>query len=109
MTCNNPSSLLGHSPGELSGCHNDVASMKNYIMKHHGFKKSDMTILMDDGKHEKPTKARILRAYKEVVEKSRPGDSVFCHYSGHGGRVKDKNGDEGTFSILPRQCCKRIL
>lgn len=71
--------------------------MKNYIMKHHGFKKSDMTILMDDGKHEKPTKARILRAYKEVVEKSRPGDSVFCHYSGHGGRVKDKNGDEGKF------------
>jgi hypothetical protein len=28
---------VGHDPGELSGCHNDVLNMKKYIMNVHGF------------------------------------------------------------------------
>jgi len=28
------------------------------------------------------------------VKESKNGDVVFCHYSGHGGRVRDDNGDE---------------
>jgi hypothetical protein len=50
---------------------------------------------MDDGKHTSPTKANILKAYRKLIKRAQPGDAVFCHFSGHGGQVKDKDGDEG--------------
>ena len=36
----------------------------------------------------------ILNAYRNLVRESKPGDTAFCHYSGHGGSVKDYSGDE---------------
>lgn len=68
--------------GELSGCHNDCMNMKSYIMDVWGFQEEDITVLMDDGYHERPTRRNILDAYKDVVYNSTSGDSVFCHYSG---------------------------
>lgn len=68
--------------------------MKNYIMNVHGFQEANITVLMDDGKHVVPTRDNILSAYKKVVSESRSGDVVFCHYSGHGGKLRDENGDE---------------
>jgi hypothetical protein len=59
-----------------------------------GFKEKNVTILMDDGVHKSPTKSAILSAYKRLVKESKSGDVVFCHYSGHGGRLVDDNGDE---------------
>ena len=87
---------LGHNPGELSGCHNDVLNMKEYIMKVHGFEESNITILMDDGNHTSPTRDNMLAAYKKVVAESVSGDAVFCHYSGHGGKLADDASDEST-------------
>jgi hypothetical protein len=49
---------------------------------------------MDDGHHHAPTKKNILEAMDRVVQYSKAGDVVFIHYSGHGGRVRDTNGDE---------------
>jgi len=83
--------------GELSGCHNDVKNIKEYIMDVHGFEESDIVVLMDDGYHESPTKSNIINAYRKVVAESVEGDAVFCHYSGHGGKVRDDDGDEGNF------------
>lgn len=80
--------------GELSGCHNDVKNMLAYLKGQQGFKDADITILMDDGYHRNPTHRNIMDAYRELVRQSRYGDTVFLHYSGHGGRVKDLNGDE---------------
>jgi len=80
--------------GELSGCHNDVLNMKEYLMDVHGFAEENMTILMDDGVHMDPTKDNILAAYEKIVAESVSGDVVYCHYSGHGSKVKDRNGDE---------------
>ncbi|CAB9502710.1 Metacaspase-1 [Seminavis robusta] len=80
--------------GALRGCHNDAFNMKKYIQQRHGFQEQHMTLLIDDGNHSKPTKANILAAYKQVVAESRPGDAIFLHYSGHGTKVKDLNGDE---------------
>lgn len=85
---------VGHSSGELSGCHNDVMNIKNYIMDVHCFQENNITVLLDDGIHIEPNKENILNAYKQLVQKSAAGDSVFCHYSGHGGRLRDDNGDE---------------
>lgn len=80
--------------GELSGCHNDVKNMKEYLMNVHGFEERNITVLMDDGYHREPTRSNITYAYRDLVSTSRSGDTVFTHYSGHGGRVRDENGDE---------------
>jgi len=80
--------------GELSGCHNDVKNVARYLSEVQGFKKENVTILMDDGNHKPPTKTAIISAYKKLVKESKKGDVVFCHYSGHGGRLPDDNGDE---------------
>eukprot|EP00804_Cyclotella_cryptica_P009679 CCRYP_011225-RC/>CCRYP_011225-RC protein AED:0.14 eAED:0.14 QI:0/0.5/0.33/1/0.5/0.33/3/368/449 len=68
--------------GELSGCHNDVLNIAKYLREVQGFKKENITILMDDGHHKDPTKSEIMKAYKKVVKESQDGDVVFCHYSG---------------------------
>jgi len=80
--------------GELSGCHNDVLNVNKYLIEVQGFRKENVTILMDDGQHKAPTKSAILTAYRRLVRESKEGDVVFCHYSGHGGRLADDNGDE---------------
>lgn len=67
----------------LSGCHNDVDVMKQYITEQ-GFNPSRMKVLMDDGQGEKPDKANILRAFDWLIADARPGDALFLHYSGHG-------------------------
>lgn len=85
---------VGHDSGELSGCHNDVLNMKKYIMDVHGFKEEDIVVLMDDGIHEDPTMKNIIDAYVRIVEDSEDGDAVFLHYSGHGTKLEDDNGDE---------------
>jgi Caspase domain len=66
----------------------------NYIQDFYGFQDEDITTLVDDGDHPQPTKAAILHAYRRVVAQSQPGDSIFLHYSGHGTKVPDQNGDE---------------
>lgn len=88
----------------------------------HGFKEEDITILMDDGSHQNPTYDNILAAFGQLVTQTKAGDCAFLHYSGkfrsgcfcdaclwhaqltinlleicstgHGGRVKDEDGDE---------------
>mmetsp|Transcript_2400 Transcript_2400/g.5560 ORF Transcript_2400/g.5560 Transcript_2400/m.5560 type:complete len:333 (+) Transcript_2400:926-1924(+) len=68
---------------ELKGCHNDVGMMKEYLIEYEGFEENDMTILMDDKKHEEPTKKNIMKALREAAH-SQPGDVVFVYFSGHG-------------------------
>jgi len=80
--------------GELAGCHNDVLNMVEYLKDVHGFLDENMTILMDDGVHQDPTRSNILTAYRTIVQQSVRGDVVFLHYSGHGGKLRDDDGDE---------------
>lgn len=40
------------------------------------------------------TRENILRACQWLVAGAAPNDSLFFHYSGHGGKVEDLNGDE---------------
>jgi metacaspase-1 len=76
------------------GCHNDVKNIKQYLIDVQGFKESDLYILMDDGGAILPTKRNIEDAFARICQHSVAGDVVFVHYSGHGGRVSDTNGDE---------------
>lgn len=55
-----------------------------------------MVILTDDQQNpmSQPTKQNILRAMHWLVKDARPNDSLFFHYSGHGGQTPDLDGDE---------------
>ena len=64
-------------------------NMVKYIKDVHGFTDDDITLLLDDGNHTAPTKQNILNAYRTLAATAQPGDAVFCHYSGHGGKVRD--------------------
>lgn len=77
--------------GALQKSHDDVHMVKDYIVNVFGFPEDDqyMTVLVDDGKHKKPTYKNILQAMKFIALRSRPGDAVFIQFSGHGGRVLD--------------------
>lgn len=50
--------------------------------------------LITDETQEKPTKAAIMAAIDWLVAGLLPGQNVLFHYSGHGGLVRDVNGDE---------------
>lgn len=80
--------------GELAGCHNDVLNIIDYIKDVHSFEDKNMTVLMDDGLHSDPTRDNIMEAYQKIAADSQPGDVVFLHYSGHGGKLRDDNGEE---------------
>lgn len=85
---------VGDNPGELSGCWNDVLNMKKYIMDVHGFEEENIVVLMDDGDNIEPTHDNIIAAYNQVVADSEEGDAIFLHYSGHGTKLRDDDGDE---------------
>ena len=83
--------------GELSGCVNDVAMMVRYLTEQ-GYQTdpSRMRILVDEGDfgHGMPNGAEIMQGFQWLVEDAQPGDSLFVHYSGHGGQIPDDDGDE---------------
>jgi hypothetical protein len=78
----------------LKGCISDANNMKNILSTKYGFQ--DYIILTDDTEDatKQPTKDNIINAMKWIVQDAKPGDSLFFHFSGHGGKVKDNNGDE---------------
>lgn len=82
--------------GQLRGCINDVKNMSTYLNEYFGYKREDMVTLTDDQQNpmSQPTKANILRAMHWLIKDARPNDSLFFHYSGHGGQTKDLDGDE---------------
>jgi hypothetical protein len=80
---------------ELKASHDDVRSMKDYIVNVHGFPEDSdlMTVLIDDDDHIHPTHLNITEAFKQLSEQSLPGDAVIVQFSGHGGRVLDSHID----------------
>lgn len=82
--------------GQLRGCINDVKNMSTYLNQNFGYAREDMVILTDDQQNPMsiPTKQNILRAMHWLVKEARPNDSLFFHYSGHGGQTPDLDGDE---------------
>ncbi|PWY76251.1 hypothetical protein BO70DRAFT_363830 [Aspergillus heteromorphus CBS 117.55] len=82
--------------GQLRGCINDVKNMTTYLNQNFGYAREDMVILTDDQQNpmSQPTKVNILRAMHWLVKDAQPNDSLFFHYSGHGGQTPDLDGDE---------------
>jgi metacaspase-1 len=69
---------------------NDVPLVKRAYLSQ-GFAENEIHVLMD----EDATRNGILEAFRTyLIEGSETGDVVAFHYSGHGHRITDNNGDE---------------
>ncbi len=70
--------------------------MSTFLHERYGYRREDMVILTDDQRNPMsvPTKVNILRAMHWLVKDAQPNDSLFIHFSGHGGRTPDLDGDE---------------
>jgi hypothetical protein len=82
--------------GELRGCINDARNVQNFLIRQYGYKAGDVVMLTDDATNprQKPTKQNIIDGMRWLVAGAQPNDSLFFHYSGHGGQTKDYDGDE---------------
>ncbi|CAE6412333.1 unnamed protein product, partial [Rhizoctonia solani] len=80
----------------LNGCINDVRNVAEFLTVQFGYKKEDIRQLTDDTTdyHFLPTRENIIAAMHWLVEDARPTDTLFFHFSGHGGQIKDLDGDE---------------
>ncbi|QLL30893.1 hypothetical protein HG536_0A07080 [Torulaspora globosa] len=81
---------------QLRGCINDAHNMFNFLTSRYGYNPNDIVMLTDDQQDtvRLPLKSNIIRAMQWLVKDARPNDSLFFHYSGHGGQTKDLDGDE---------------
>lgn len=84
------------SNNALRGCINDVQAMNRFLTSAGGYSSQDIVILTDDQQNPVaiPTRQNMIRAMQWLVNGAQPGDSLFFHYSGHGGQEKDLDGDE---------------
>ncbi|CAE6424256.1 unnamed protein product [Rhizoctonia solani] len=82
--------------GELRGCINDSNNICEFLTRQFGYKREDIVQLIDDATDPRkmPTRENILKAMQWLVKDAQPNDSLFFHYSGHGGQTKDLDGDE---------------
>ncbi len=104
LTGNKKALLIGinykGTSAELRGCINDVQNVKDKLLVAKFKFPTDgdhMRVLTDDGKgHAQPTRANMIEGFKWLLAGAKANDSLFLHYSGHGGTQKDTdpNTDE---------------
>jgi metacaspase-1 len=75
---------------DLQGCINDVTNVRNILKTFFGFRNIDIRVLTD----ERATKKNILYRLERMVKKSRKGDLLIFHFSGHGSQIRDRDNDE---------------
>ncbi|OUM65245.1 hypothetical protein PIROE2DRAFT_41838 [Piromyces sp. E2] len=79
---------------ELKGCINDVKNVSELFCRRFGFQNCLYLTDEQQDPDKKPTYNNILEGMKWLVQGAKSGDSLFFHYSGHGGTAKDTDGDE---------------
>ncbi|KZT04476.1 peptidase C14 [Laetiporus sulphureus 93-53] len=79
---------------ELPGTHQDPYILRKLLVDLFHYRAEDVNIMIDDGKHMRPTKHNILRAMRQLVADAQPGDHFFFHFSGHGSQIPNLNGTE---------------
>jgi Caspase domain len=75
---------------KLSGCVNDVRVLRETLVGPFEFPEQQVTVLLD----EQATRAGILEAMNDLAGTVGKDDVVVFHYSGHGSRMTDREGDE---------------
>ncbi len=74
----------------LNGCINDIEMMAGILENNFGFPENNITMLRD----EEATRERILAAFEALTDRIADNDIVIIHYSGHGSKMRDREGDE---------------
>ena len=87
----------GGWPGTLNACENDARDMAA-IAAARGFK--TRVLLTKDA-----TSANVINFLKTAAKQLAKGDELFLTYSGHGGQVPDRNGDEASSDGLDETWC----
>jgi hypothetical protein len=80
-----PAAYSGWS-GPLAGCENDANDMANIAKK---YSMTTTTLLTT-----KATRSAVLANLNNAAKTLQAGDLFFLTYSGHGGQMPDRNGDE---------------
>lgn len=80
----------------LNGCIEDVRNLME-VLPRLGYAPANLTILVDDGSTQMPTKAVIVAALTKLITSMQAGDSSFIWFSGHGAQLAN-NGAEGGFN-----------
>lgn len=75
---------------------NDAKNVFRFLTRNWGFNPKNIIVLTDESNDPRshPTRDNILNSMRWLVQDSKTHDSLFFHYSGHGGQVRDTNGDE---------------
>lgn len=71
------------TPYKLNGCINDVINVRRMLTYHFDYKKENIITLTDDTSL-KPTRDNIINSMKSLINQTKPDDTLFVHYSGHG-------------------------
>ncbi|MEO8764768.1 MAG: caspase family protein [Ginsengibacter sp.] len=85
---------------ELDGCKNDAQAIKILINARYKFSNNNIR----DIYNEQATRANIIKAFNELLNKSEKGDVAFIFYAGHGSEVKNSLSHEERHmdqSIVP--------
>ena len=80
----------------LAGCINDVKNIEAQLKTYFPGCKEYRSLTDEPTNMLKPTRKNILDGIAWLVAGLKPGENVFFHYSGHGGLIRDINGDEVT-------------
>ena len=92
---------------DLNGCVNDANAWADLLVKHYGFAKSDVNLLIDA----QATKAAILDALQTLVAEAIAGDILVFTNSSHGTYIADTSGDEPMYdeAMCPFDCADNLL
>ena len=82
----------------LGGCVRDINHVEDFLLTFMKIPKQNilkLTSSINNGQDNKPleppekwpTYQNIIAMFDKITERSQPGDQVYIHYSGHGGRV----------------------
>ncbi len=91
----------GSSYEDLGGCVRDVGRVEAYLTGKLGvpdvrIRRLTSSTSMSGGElpaeppADRPTYDNIVKALKQIAEDSQPGDQIYLHYSGHGGRARTR-------------------
>ena len=83
--------LYGPDHWDLRGCVNDVEMTRRTLQTRLGFPSENIKVLLN----EEATAKNIVGAIEDwLIAGSAPEDVVYLHFSGHGSRISDRDGDE---------------
>ena len=91
---------------QLEGCINDGNIVRSLLIGKHGYIPSNIVVKTDKD----VTSSQNVDTYlTQLLRGAKQGDKFFFHYSGHGTKVKDLNGDEPDGYDEALYCPNKII